>query len=56
MSQTQIKTQPIANIATNIIKPNTKYIISLGIIFGFIMSIIFGFIINFVKSYRESQS
>ena len=55
-SQTQIKTHLIENIATNTIKPNTQFIISLGIIFGFIMSIFLVIIINFVKSYREGQA
>ena len=55
-NQTRIKTQPIGNIETNTVEPNTKFIISLGIIFGFIMSIFLVIIINFLKSYKESQA
>ena len=56
MTQRQIKTQPIENIATITIKPKTPLIIILGLIIGFIACIFLVFIRNFVKSYKESQA
>ncbi|MDB4822428.1 Wzz/FepE/Etk N-terminal domain-containing protein [Candidatus Pseudothioglobus singularis] len=56
MAQTQVKTQPIVDIETNTIKPQTQLIIFLGIIFGFIASVFFVLIINFIKRLRESQA
>ena len=56
ITQAQVKTQPIGNIETNTIKPQTQLIIFLGIIFGFITSVFFVLIINFTKRFKESQA
>jgi uncharacterized protein involved in exopolysaccharide biosynthesis len=56
ITQAQVKTQPIGDIETNTIKPQTQLIIFLGIIFGFITSVFFVLIINFIKRFKESKA
>jgi len=55
-NQNVIQTSPVGVIETKNVKPKTQFIISLGIILGFITSILLVFIINFVKSYKESEA
>ncbi|MDA9031060.1 Wzz/FepE/Etk N-terminal domain-containing protein [Candidatus Pseudothioglobus singularis] len=51
-AQTYIKTNIIGDTQTNTIKPKTQFIISLGMILGFISSIFLVFIRSFIKAYR----